>query len=707
MNLKQQFILIGSILALAFCVWVAPVQASEPEVLIDVVEIVDPAPFIIHTNILPGDSFLHPMTVRNLTGSPQDVGMKLYIDSSQGIVNIIPYELEEQIFVKIEREGSGFIELPGGGQERTLQELHNTLIELGNIPGASTQVYNISFVFNKDAGNKYQNTKVYFNVTMGLEVPDVLASLQIFKENDSVGDEAPGNEVKYTLRVTALNGNVNNVELTDLPPLGFVFVPGSATGAPFIHQYASPGVWDLGNIAEGETKTITYKAKISDIQDNGLYRDLAWAKGIAGNEDAIFAIDPSDSDSFVGTRVAVATPTSEQVALNEKTKTDTTTKHKTIRVLGASIALPATGSGTWWIILAGFLAVIGGGLILLGKRKRIQANSSIKNIMKLFILALLGLGIFGFSETARAATIADDHLSVQIETPDSPQFSSDFQIGFVALNIDAINQVLVKCFRDAEATPFNTFTLATGGSSGNCNVADSGITADGNYNFYVTAEAISGQVNQTDPVSVDVDVSAPGTPLNYDRSGCTVNFTTANDGETSAVELYRSTSLNFTADASTFVASINIAPNTAGSIVDPNANCGGDFFYAIRAIDAFGNGSGFVGDENINVDHVTRTRTTTRTIHPVVQATGAIPVAGGGAVAGEQTGQEQGQGQVEGESNQQGQIGNGEAGQVAGAENWQTKLKNNWPWIVLALIVLGVLYKAYKKRVKKNINLPK
>jgi uncharacterized repeat protein (TIGR01451 family) len=97
---------------------------------------------------------------------------------------------------------------------------------------------------------------------------EVQSRLELRKSNDSVGDETPGNEVVYTLEVTALDGPVDDVTVTDLPPEGFAYVAGSGEGAPFIHEYASPGIWDLGDMAKGETKTLTYR--ILHLINNGI-----------------------------------------------------------------------------------------------------------------------------------------------------------------------------------------------------------------------------------------------------------------------------------------------------------------------------------------------------------------------------------------------------------------------------------------------------
>jgi LPXTG-motif cell wall-anchored protein len=451
-------------------------------------------------------------------------------------------------------------------------------------------------------------------------------------------------------------------------------------------------VWNLGDIAVGETKTVTYKTKISNTQDDGLYKDLAWAKGTTGNEDTILAIDPSDSDNFVGTQVAVVTPTSEQVALNEKTKTDITTKHKTERVLGAAI-LAATGANGIWIILAGLLAVIGGSLMYFGRRKKIQANSSVKTIMKVFILTLLSLALLGFSGIARAAT-PDPNISVRIEDPKSPIDTGTFKIGFVTLDIQD-RDLSAECYEETAGAITTEYVHKNGGNSGNCTI-DS--FADGSYKFYVIA-SIGGDSTESNHVTVEINTGAPGTPLNYSRANnsCSVTFTTANDGLTSSVELYRSTSLDFTADASTFAQEVAINPNLNGTITDPGPNCG-DYYYAIRAMSAGGAGSAFVGDEKVTVKHKTKTQTTTEIINPIT--TGAIPVSGGagapagGTVGGAETGQgvEQPQG---GEGSVLGEEG---VKNITSPEGlWESIKRNRWPELAI-IALLAIIYYAYRRK---------
>ncbi|OIP60204.1 MAG: hypothetical protein AUK19_00520 [Candidatus Moranbacteria bacterium CG2_30_45_14] len=700
-NLKRQFTFIGSFIALTFFVWVAPVQAVDPD-LIDVVEIIGTNPFIVHTNILPGDAFTDIMTVNNLTGTSQDIVMGLDIDLSEGIVPWPPFELEEKITVKIEKVGSGFLILPGPGGDTiaTLQELDDTVIGLGAIAGSSGQVYKIYATFDLNAGNEYQNTKVYFNITMSVDIPDLQGSLLIAKTTDSVAPEAPGNEVGYTLRVTAIHGGVNDVVLTDLPPEGFAYVFGSGTGAPFIHQYASPGVWDLGDLGEDETVTVTYKTKISGNQDDGLYRDIAFATGTNGSGAPVIAVDQSDADNFVGTEVAVVTPTSESVQLKEKDKTDTTTKRIIKRVLGASI-LPATGAQISWVILALVLFVSGLGMMMYAKRKKALAmKNSNKIITKIVFLFVLGTSVLALPSQASATTV-DPRISVRIEAPESPSMESAFAIGFVTLDIGG-RDLSAQCYQTGDVPVTTAYVHNNGGNSGNCLID----LPDGTYQFYVRAsyedEEDTVFENVSETVTVEIKAGTPGTPLNYNRekNSCGVSFTTANDGLTTKVELYRSTENSFVADASTFATTLAIAPNTNGAMIDPGADCK-DYFYAIRAVSVSGAGSGFVGDDDVTVKHKTNTKTVTETVAGGVG--GAIPVTGGGAVAGGETTVPTA-GSVEGAETENVSGENGSVlgeGTIAGdVSSWISS--HPWWSALIALVLLALGYRGYQVYQKKR-----
>lgn len=682
-----------ALLLIGLCLgWTLPAEAAED--LIDVVEITGTDPIIVEGNILPGDTFTRTLTVKNLTSVAQDIAVKFDLDAEGQIVRFSGFELENVLAVKIKNLTTNTVViLPGTGK---LSDLDGAEVVLGSLPGSATYQYEIQVEFDINAGNEYQKTQVKFNLTLGVVVIDNSPGLLLNKFNDSITDEVPGNEVVYTLEVTALGGPVDDVTVTDLPPEGFVYVPGSGTGAPFVHEYASPGIWDLGDMAEGETKTLTYKTKISATQDAGLYDDLAFAKGVAGT-DTIFANAPNTP--FVGTDVNVILPTNNPlVALDQERKEETEKKTKTRYVLGAATGLPLTGTPIKLVLF-----IVGGGAAGLVIRRWAR-----QQLAKLGLVMWL---VLGSSILIPSALQAATNLSLRIETPASVVATPDFKIGFVALDT-LTRDITVRCYTTLSATPFATYALASafGGNAGDCEVDGSVMPSDGTYEFYATATASSegDETIESDHVTVTLATGAPGTPLNYDRGdpGCdnVITFTTADDGgKTVAVELYRSANNPFVADDTTKVAEQAIGSNTSGSFTVPAPGCDDDVFYALRAIDAFGRGSGFVGDREVDTKTITKTTTKTVTVPGQNTATGAIPapstgtaVAANPAVEGVSTEGEEG--------NAVGEEGDDSQQVLGDMTEEETAWLTRYPWLMglLGLLAFGIGFFGYRRFLNRH-----
>lgn len=586
-----------------------------------------------------------------------------------------------------------------------------------------------------DSDNDYPLTlasgdRVYCEIGNHPSLPPVLT---IEKFNDQWPNlQSPGAIVDYTITIRAYQNSLRNVVVKDLMPNGFSFnsitsvVKNGTTNLSVPDPaYHSPGTWQLGDMEDGDEVVIKFKANVGSSQQAGTYKDNAWAQGEDGDGGQVLAssvaastVDPGNiNTNFVGTKIALAgSGSSRRVALDEDedTETETKTKERIVgRVLGVSTGLPATGSNTLWIILAIIVFLFGSGLILLGRKKKNSQslNSSGNVAMKILILALLAASIIALP--GKSAFAAANVLNIRLEQPDTPTGSGNLNIGFVVLDITGGRNITVECWKkgpsDAAFSVFSTVSVQAGGNSGTCDVV---FNTDGVYEIYAGASAGSDSADsQVEPVTVNLDSQAPGTPLNYDRSGdsCNITFTTANDGITSEVELYRSKDREFAADASTFSTQVSIGPNTNGSLSDPLGNCD-DYLYAIRAVSASGVGSDFVGDEDVVVHHrtETNTRTITRTTTVSTSQGGAISTTEGGTIAGEQAGEGAGEGEVAGEKTGEGNIGEGEEGEVAGAASLMSKVKNNWPWIGGAAAVLAYIYYAMRKRKKglKNNDTP-
>ncbi len=490
--------------------------------------------------------------------------------------------------------------------------------------------------------------------------------LYILKTNDAwPTDVTIGDEVTYTIRVMAVGGPVYDATVLDVPPAQLAYVPDSFTaessdgtdlradGTTGDPNYQSPGKWTLGDLDKDEIVTLTYKTKVGTLADPGVYPDMVWATGTSeqsrateGETDDLLALSDPDfdgesgevtfdgalghfgEDNFAGTQVAVVldqTPFSEyQVGRTEE---------KQGAVLGASTELPATGARAWLTVLALLSILAGAGFLILGKR---SCNSGLK--------ALLGLFVVGFSlwfaQPAQAIT------SVRVEEPynNSAEFTLDaitnqttMKVDFVVLNTDNIS-VTAQCQQQKNDGAWNNittnYTVKAGGNSGYCEAKDLENTQ--NYDFRVVVSG-DGPDKISDEVRVGLDTNRPDKPVNYSKNPgnyCEdkIGFKTANDGQTTSVEVYRSTDNDhFTAKPDTRVITIPIGPNQEYTLTTSKPNCDDTYYYVIRAFDVNGNASDLVGDQEIKTVIIESASGTTQTVQ-----LGAIP-AGSAFIAGGST----------------------------------------------------------------------
>ncbi len=554
-----------------------------------------------------------------------------------------------------------------------------------------------------------------------------LPKLQIEKSNNKFPvDQHPGDDVTYTLIVTALDNNVNDVHVADLPPNGFKYRGGSWTAHSSVRgdiknspttepTYHSPGDWKLGDMAKDEVVTLTYMTDISSTQDSGLYPDLAWTQGVDAQNGQVLGAGTNSNfvqDAFVGTKVSVVKAGTVKPA-SVKIKKNTKTDHKKKKIKRVNNVLPATGANGTWPIVALILLVTGISLLFYDrKRKEKSAKKSlIKYVMNMLLAITFGISLILGSYHVQAGTLSN--LAARMEDPKTPVNTSSFLLGFVALD-RAGSAVTIQCFKkgpaDAGFFQFQTLNLIAGGTSGDCAIDPSVVPSDGTYQFHITTTAGSESVTSNN-VSVEVLTGGPGTPTNYQRtkvSDCENNIktTTADDGgKTVRVEIYRSTQTTFTVDAGTLVKSIDVGSNQTVNYTDTVTNCGSTYYYAARAFDALGNGSGVVADERTVI------RTTgggTRTVTTTVTGGGAIPVSGGtvgGVTAAGGANGAQG-GTVEGAQNPSesaGQASGGEQpGQVLGEQTKNEAAasgfgKHPYLYTLLGLVVIYLAYYGFNK----------
>lgn len=254
----------------------------------------------------------------------------------------------------------------------------------------------------------------------------------------------------------------------------------------------------------------------------------------------------------------------------------------------------------------------------------------------------------GLVATLLFAGVSFAATSVRLEQPKSPTNQNNFTLTFVALDTQG-NAITAKCFKqgpsDAGFVQFGSdITLSSGGNTDNCQIDSSILSTNGTYTFKVQANGMDSNT-----VTVDYNTSGPGTPTNYSKDHPTscqykISFRTADDGgKTVKVEVYRSINTSFNADSGTRVQSIGIGSNTDGSFTDNVPDCNQTYYYAVRAFDSAGNGSGLVGDSETQTTVINPTGTpgssngSTGTTGSQT-ANGAIPVVTSGVTPGEPTG---------------------------------------------------------------------
>lgn len=157
--------------------------------------------------------------------------------------------------------------------------------------------------------------------------------LNLVKTNNRPAPTVVGDTVTYTLTasVPTTSGTSFNSFVSDLPPEGFVYVPGSWTasvkhadgttqdlkenGTTPEPAYGSPGTWLLGALLPGDVVTLTYQTVIQNSVNAGTYPDLAFASGcdiptadcVSGT--VVYSnLANGANDPFVGTDVSVTVP---------------------------------------------------------------------------------------------------------------------------------------------------------------------------------------------------------------------------------------------------------------------------------------------------------------------------------------------------------------------------------------------------------------
>jgi len=494
--------------------------------------------------------------------------------------------------------------------------------------------------------------------------------LNIEKSNDKQHiDQYAGDIVTYTITVTAPDDEsegtyvLSDVVVSDIAPAGFKYISDSWTAQKNGVDIPVPeptyddkgqAKWNIGDMKEGDVIVLTYKTKISLLQDPGNYPDIAWVSGRSLIDGAVLGASTVDPlTPFVGTDVTVIDPIETEEG----------------EVLGASITLPVTGASTYLTLGALIMMILGAITLLL------------KPFKKLSYALLTGLMAVSFVTlfTPNRVLAANEDIKVRIMQPATPTKKSTFNVGFVALDLNN-EPITVECYKDAVL-----FETIPNVNTGNCSAK---VDASGTYTFYVVAKSISGEQKSAD-VTVVVDLEKPAPVIDYSKAGNVIKFKTPNDGKTKKVEIHRSTTSKYTANEGTRVHTMDVLPNTEYSWTDTTAEAGKTYYYALRTVDAVGNVSSMVSDpEVVEVPTVSTPTATTTT---------------GEEVAGQKDTTEEGE--VAGETDD---VSEGEDQEVEKTEDSteKTDIKETakkaagkwYIWVIAIVVIGGVAYYVRKQK---------
>lgn len=241
------------------------------------------------------------------------------------------------------------------------------------------------------------------------------------------------------------------------------------------------------------------------------------------------------------------------------------------------------------------------------------------------------------------AVYAAPSLYAVIQTPKTPTNQTNLSINVVVFDQNAST---VQCYYQKNGGAWNPFggtvsVDAGGNNTANCQTDGGVINDQGTYNFYATVNDGVSPEFKTATVGVTYNTSdPPGTPISFSKDRVNtcdykISFHTADDGgKTVKVEVYRSGQTSFTADNGSRVDTISIGSNQDGTSITTPPVCNQDYYFAVRAFDVNGNGSGLIGDSNTVTVNTTTTTTTTGSSG----SAGAIPAGTNGNVLGAESG---------------------------------------------------------------------
>ncbi len=413
----------------------------------------------------------------------------------------------------------------------------------------------------------------------------LLPGISLTKTNDHTSSASGSDVVTYTLVITNTGGGtLHDVRLVDVLPSGFTFIP--LTGTPADPDSVSGNIltWNnLGDIAGTASLTVTYKAVIASDIHAGTHTNLAFAQG-------------TGSDTFQSNIVRSSVPIGKGVFISYDI-------HQP-QVLAAVTELPAAGANTVWLVYVGFLLGAGFGLRRLGlalaPRRKGRAKKS--GLWKKFLGSVVVLLLFIF-----VAQVSPAKAAVTVDILDLPSYTNTdtFYISYTALDIEG-DSVTANFFVKKDGGTFRSLVNSSTTGATNKVLVTGADFYDGQGKYIFRVEVTGGADTSADETNTNFDHSGPSGVQEYRKerpsdSSYRLFWKNPGDSDFSRVFIYRSDKPEFTADGGTKVGEVGGAPDQQMSWDNFGLESGKTYFYALRAVDHAGNGSGIVADQEAQV----------------------------------------------------------------------------------------------------------
>lgn len=267
---------------------------------------------------------------------------------------------------------------------------------------------------------------------------------------------------------------------------------------------------------------------------------------------------------------------------------------------------------------------------------------------------------------------------IKMSTPASVINNRTFNLEYTTLSVEQDDDITVEAFQNNVSVSSQT-TTKNFGDSGAFSIT---VPADGTYQYHLKATSSIDGIQTTETKSVTIDTVVPVAPSygGVVRNGNQYTLTFSAPAGSDAVEarIYSSTSSNFTANASTQIGVVPIAPGETKTFTY-TATTAQQRFHAVQLFDAAGNFSALRNDANVVVaqGQPAGGRATTSTASPA------------GTVAGAETDDSQ----VDPNA-----VATDDSGDVLGAEDKPAATDSKkasgkgWLWMLALLLAVGAVY---------------